>query len=125
MATLRITETFEGRQNYRAEIAFEDSTLRRTAHARFEFNIDPRIQERVRWYLEDYLEHPLDPASSDHPPRQRAHRRHRTASSAASAVRPTGPTAPTDPTNGLTRAGWPPMPADQPLHYGAGAPSPG
>ena len=63
MLNLRLTQSSAGQDEYRVEIALEgDGLPRQTAVARFPFALSPRAEENVRWYLEDYLEHPFDPA---------------------------------------------------------------
>ena len=63
MLTLRLTQTTEGQDRYRVEVALKgDSFPLRTASAEFEFKLTDQQQERVRWYLEDYLQYPHDPA---------------------------------------------------------------
>src|SRR5215472_9872064 len=59
MPTLRLTQSAEGEDQHRVEIAFE---ARRTAVSRFAFSLSAQDQEDIRWYLEDYLQYPLDPA---------------------------------------------------------------
>jgi tetratricopeptide (TPR) repeat protein len=45
------------------EIAFEDEgSPRRTAVSQFPFAVSEQDREDLRWYLEDYLQYPLDPA---------------------------------------------------------------
>jgi hypothetical protein len=63
MPTLRLTQFADGNDQYRVEIAFEeDGRPRRTAVSRFPFAVSEQDREDVRWYLEDYLQYPLDPA---------------------------------------------------------------
>src|ERR1051325_2309323 len=60
---LRLTQTAESENKYRVEVAFEcDGLPRHTATARFEFHLTTQEHERLRWYLEDFLQYPLDPA---------------------------------------------------------------
>ncbi|MEZ6111073.1 MAG: CHAT domain-containing protein [Pirellulaceae bacterium] len=61
--TLRISQSTIGPGQYRAELSFEgDGQPRFTARADFEFQLTPQRREDVRWYLEDYLQYPHDPA---------------------------------------------------------------
>lgn len=61
--TLRLTQTALGEDQYRVEIALEgDSTPRRIGASKFSFKLTAQDQEDIRWYLEDYLQYPLDPA---------------------------------------------------------------
>jgi tetratricopeptide (TPR) repeat protein len=46
----------------RVEAALEEDGWRQTAVSEFAFAVPAEDAERVRWYLEDYLEHPFDPA---------------------------------------------------------------
>lgn len=63
MNTLRITQTAEGLNRYRVEVVHERKGQPTTsAHSTFEFAQDPQDQEDLRWYLEDYLQYPHDPA---------------------------------------------------------------
>ena len=62
MSLLRLTQHIEKEDNYRIEIAFEDDGTRETPEARFEFKMTKEDREDMRWYLEDYLQYPLDPA---------------------------------------------------------------
>lgn len=61
--TLRLTQTSFGEEHYRFEIALEgDGNLRRIVTSEFSFRLTAQDQEDIRWYLEDYLQYPLDPA---------------------------------------------------------------
>jgi tetratricopeptide (TPR) repeat protein len=61
--TLRLTQTAEGQNKYRVEVALEgDDLARQIATARFDFELTRQDQEDLRWYLEDFLQYPLDPA---------------------------------------------------------------
>lgn len=61
--TLRITQLRDSNGQYRAELALEGPRLpRQTATAAFEFELGPQHREDLRWYLEDYLQYPQDPA---------------------------------------------------------------
>jgi hypothetical protein len=63
MLTLRLTQFTEAENKYRVEVALEgDGLLRQTATSRLEFKLSPQDHEDLRWYLEDYLQYPLDPA---------------------------------------------------------------
>jgi tetratricopeptide (TPR) repeat protein len=62
MFTLRLTQTTEGQDKYHVEVALEaESVPRRIASARFDFKLTAQEQEDLRWYVEDFLEHPYDP----------------------------------------------------------------
>jgi tetratricopeptide (TPR) repeat protein len=63
MPLLRLTQFAEGNDQHRVEIVFEAHGLPPwTAVSRFAFALSPQDQEDLRWYLEDYLQYPLDPA---------------------------------------------------------------
>jgi hypothetical protein len=63
MLTLRLTQTTVEQAKYRVEIALEgDGLPRQAATAQFDFKLSAQDQEDLRWYLEDYLQYPLDPA---------------------------------------------------------------
>ncbi len=58
MPTLRITQSGPN-----VEAAFEDDGQpRQTVTRPFSFELSPQDSEDIRWYLEDYLVYPLDPA---------------------------------------------------------------
>ena len=61
MLTLRLTQSSTGPDQYRVEMACEgDGSPRQTAVAPLTFRLSAQEHEDVRWYLEDYLQHPLD-----------------------------------------------------------------
>ena len=63
MLTLRLTQTTVGQDKYRVEVALEgDGLPRQAATAQFDFKLSAQDQEDLRWYLEDFLQYPLDPA---------------------------------------------------------------
>src|SRR5260370_39014897 len=63
MYTLRLTQSAEGDNRHRVEIALEDDGGPRcSAVSGFTFAVNTQDQENLRWYLEDYLQYPLDPA---------------------------------------------------------------
>lgn len=63
MLTLRLTQFTEAENRYRVEVALEgDGLPRQTATSRFDFKLTPQDHEDLRWYLEDFLQYPLDPA---------------------------------------------------------------
>jgi hypothetical protein len=63
MITLRLTQFTEAENKYRVEVALEgDGLPRQTAASRFDFNLTSQDHEDLRWYLEDFLQYPLDPA---------------------------------------------------------------
>jgi len=63
MHTLRLTQFVEGENRHRAEVASEDvGGTRQSAVSHFEFAVSEQKREDVRWYLEHFLQYPLDPA---------------------------------------------------------------
>jgi hypothetical protein len=63
MPTLRLTQIVAGPESYLVEVALEgDGLPRQTALATFCFQLTAQDQEDLRWYLEDYLQYPQDPA---------------------------------------------------------------
>jgi tetratricopeptide (TPR) repeat protein len=61
MATLRLTHRPDATSHV-IELALDGMGPRQTATARFDFDLTKQDREDVRWYLEDYLQYPLDPA---------------------------------------------------------------
>lgn len=62
MLLLRLTQHAAGDDRHRVEISLEGDGLRRVAEAVFPFSLSPQDEEDLRWYLEDYLQYPQDPA---------------------------------------------------------------
>ncbi len=62
MHVLRLRQTAEGEHRYKVLLEVEDGGVRRKDTRSFAFELTPRDQEDLRWYLEDYLQYPLDPA---------------------------------------------------------------
>jgi tetratricopeptide (TPR) repeat protein len=63
MLTLRLTQTTIEQDKYRVEVTLEgDGLPRQAATAQFDFKLSAQDQEDLRWYLEDFLQYPLDPA---------------------------------------------------------------
>ena len=63
MPLLRLTQHIEKEDHYRVEIAFEDDDgSRLTADPKFQFELTSADRADLRWYLEDYLQYPMDPA---------------------------------------------------------------
>ncbi|MDI6770223.1 MAG: tetratricopeptide repeat protein [Anaerolineales bacterium] len=63
MSLLRLTQHIEKEDHYRVEIAFEDDDgSRLTADPKFQFELTSADRADLRWYLEDYLQYPMDPA---------------------------------------------------------------
>jgi tetratricopeptide (TPR) repeat protein len=60
---LRLTQTSEGEDTFRVEVALaDDAPPRQTATVRFSLQFTVQDREDLRWYLEDYLQYPFDPA---------------------------------------------------------------
>ncbi|HZF12663.1 MAG TPA: CHAT domain-containing protein [Thermoanaerobaculia bacterium] len=63
MPILRLAQTVLGEDLHRVEISLEgDGLARQTADVRFLFRFTDDDQRDLRWYLEDYLQFPEDPA---------------------------------------------------------------
>lgn len=63
MLQLRIQQHALADGHHRAEIALEgDDGARRTAESTFAFSLSPQDEEDLRWYLEDFLQYPQEPA---------------------------------------------------------------
>ena len=61
MATLRLTYRPEAARRL-VEVTLNGLGAPRTAMARFAFDLTAQDREDLRWYLEDYLQYPVDPA---------------------------------------------------------------
>lgn len=63
MRTLRLTQSVVGDSRYRVDATLGgDGSPRKTSSCDFEFKITPQDREDIRWYLEDYLQYPENPA---------------------------------------------------------------
>ncbi len=63
MALLRLTQTNTGVDSYRVEVALErKGSSRVTATSEFKFALTAQEREDMRWYFEDYLQYPIEPA---------------------------------------------------------------
>ncbi len=61
--TLRLTQYAESQADtYRVEVALEGDGARQTCSAKFNFKLSEQDHKDLRWYLEDFLQYPLDPA---------------------------------------------------------------
>jgi len=58
MPTLRLRQISVAESRHRVEVEMEGQT----AVSEFSFSLSPQQQEDLRWYLEDFLNYPLDPA---------------------------------------------------------------
>ncbi len=60
MPTLRLAQFAESQpDHYRVQVTLDNGA---PARSTFSFALSPQDREDFRWYLEDYLEYPLDPA---------------------------------------------------------------
>ena len=62
MRILRLTQETLNDNQYRVRLRLEDGGLPQEAVAEFSFEMSAQDPEDVRWYLEDYLQYPMDPA---------------------------------------------------------------
>lgn len=63
MTILRLSARGDGSDTYKVEVQLlEPNQLPRTASSRFRFAMTPQEHEELRWYLEEYLLYPFDPA---------------------------------------------------------------
>src|SRR5829696_2535429 len=64
MPTLRLLQeaVHSSSGTHRVAVELEGTGPRLTATAQVRLALDHRELERLRWYLEDYLEYPIDPA---------------------------------------------------------------
>jgi len=62
MSTLRLRQFPDGEKRYRVLVELETGGARREAESCFTFELPAQDQEDLRWYLEDYLQYPFDPA---------------------------------------------------------------
>jgi len=60
---LRLTQNSPSRDKYQVRIELlKEGEFTQTADAYFDFSLSQQDQERLRWYFEDYLQYPQDPA---------------------------------------------------------------
>jgi hypothetical protein len=63
MLTLRLTQQVENPpDSYRVDVVLDDKVTSQSTTVYFKFNINEQDQEKIRWYLEDFLEYPQVPA---------------------------------------------------------------
>ncbi len=78
MNLLRFTQDALDGERYRIEIALEGDAPRRGAKAEVAFRLTEQDEADLRWYLEDYLQWPHDPAPAiaarEDTPADRGHR---------------------------------------------------
>ena len=61
MGTLRLSYRAQGSEHV-VELTLEGAGARQTAAAKFRFGLTAQDREDMRWYLEEYLQYPVDPA---------------------------------------------------------------
>lgn len=64
MLQLRIQQQALEEGRHRVEITLEGDGARRTAESTFAFSLSPQDEEDLRWYLEEFLQYPQEPAPS-------------------------------------------------------------
>jgi tetratricopeptide (TPR) repeat protein len=62
MFLLRLRQASDGNNRYRVTVELDRNGARRSAEPRFDFQLSAQDQEDIRWYLEDFLQYPIDPA---------------------------------------------------------------
>jgi hypothetical protein len=62
MSLLRLRQSAGNEGRYRVVAEFENEGLRRSAESEFHFHLSAQDKEDLRWYLEDFLQYPMDPA---------------------------------------------------------------
>ena len=63
MPTLRLVqEAIDPSGTHRVAVELQEDGSRWSATAKVDLDLDGAELERLRWYLEDYLEYPIDPA---------------------------------------------------------------
>ncbi len=62
MLQLRLTQRSAGRNQHRVEVSLEGDGARQAFESTFDFLLLDQDEEDLRWYLEDYLQYPQDPA---------------------------------------------------------------
>jgi hypothetical protein len=62
MLRLRLTQFAAGPDTHRIQVDLEDDEGPQSAVSQFQFALSEQDREDLRWYLEDYLEYPIEPA---------------------------------------------------------------
>jgi len=62
MPLLRLRQIARGENKYQVTVELDSTGVRRTAESNFEFQLTAQDQEDIRWYLEDFLQYPMEPA---------------------------------------------------------------
>jgi tetratricopeptide (TPR) repeat protein len=61
MLTVRLTQSDAGDATHRVQVDLQDDEGLQSAVSQFRFELLDQDREDLRWYLEDYLEYPLEP----------------------------------------------------------------
>src|SRR5690349_19216853 len=64
MLTLHLSQSADAAGAHRVEATLSGGGWTERAVSRFRFEVSAADRERVRWYLEDFLEYPVEPAPS-------------------------------------------------------------
>jgi tetratricopeptide (TPR) repeat protein len=62
MLTLHVSQSANGDGSHRVEATLSGAGVAQRVVSRVEFEVSAADRERVRWYLEDFLEYPVEPA---------------------------------------------------------------
>ena len=62
MPTLRLTQSTASQGAHRVQLDLDDDRGVLSAVSTFSFQVSEQDREDLRWYLEDYLEYPIQPA---------------------------------------------------------------
>ena len=61
---LKIDHHSDSPERHRVDLSIDDGSGAKAA-GEFDFSLSPADQERLRWYWEDYLDYPIEPASDE------------------------------------------------------------
>ena len=67
---LKIDHHCDSPDRHRVDLSIDDGSGAK-AGGEFDFSLTPTDQERLRWYWEDYLDYPIEPASDEAPDAER------------------------------------------------------
>ena len=67
---LKIDHHCDSPDRHRVDLSIDDDSGAK-AGGKFDFSLSPEDQERLRWYWEDYLDYPIEPASDEAPEAER------------------------------------------------------
>src|SRR5437763_11806401 len=62
MLQLRLNQQAVGEGRHRVDLTIEGDGAPRAATSTFTFGLSPQDEEDLRWYLEDFLQYPQEPA---------------------------------------------------------------